>query len=235
MTLSTAAEPHPVAERIRGPGTKHLLTLDGGGLRGVVTLACLEWIETVLKESNGAGSEFRLRDHFDMIGGTFVGAVIARTLRLDLRSMKPMPPLLEFGRQICRRPRFGMFGTRTMGRRMDEVLRRRFGEITLGSHDITCALVVIAKRLDSNSVWAMHNNPFSRYYNSSTGAAVANKDFLVRRVLRASNAPPTIVTPELIEVAKGHTGFFIDGGVSPFNSPSLLMFLIATTPSCGYA
>jgi hypothetical protein len=143
--------------------------------------------------------------------------------------------LLDLGRQLFKRPRFGMFGTRMMGRRLDKVLLRQFGEVTLGSRDITCALVVIAKRLDSDSVWALHNNPFSRYYDSTTDEATANKDFLVRRILRASAAPPTYVTPELMEVAKGHSGFFIDGAVSPFNSPALLMFLMATTPSYGYA
>jgi hypothetical protein len=235
MTSSSAAETHPVGERIRRPGPKQILALDGGGLRGMITLAFLKRIETVLAESSGAGSAFRLRDHFDMVGGTSIGALLATGLSLGYTVDDAHDALLDLGRKLFRGPRLGMFGTRMMGRRLDDILQGLVGEITLGSRDMTCALVVIAKRLDSNSVWALHNNPFGRYYNASTDDAAANKDFLMRRILRASAAPPTYVTPELMEIAKGHSGFFIDGAISPFNNPALLMFLMATTPSYGYA
>ena len=170
-----------------------------------------------------------------MIGGTSIGAIIAANLALGATVDDTHAALVDFGRRIFKRPRFSIFGTRIIGKRIDDSLRSLVGEATLGSRDITCALVVIAKRLDSNSVWALHNNPFSRYYDSPTDEAMPNKDFLLRRILRASTAAPTYATPEFIEVTKGHSGFFVDGGLSPFNCPALFMFLIATTPSYGYA
>jgi hypothetical protein len=63
---------------------------------------------------------------------------------------------------------------------------------------------------------------------------VSNKDLPLRKIVRASGAAPTFFAPESIEVFKGNAGFFVDGAVSPFNNPALLLFLVATTPSYGY-
>src|SRR6202171_414573 len=51
-----------------GPGPKWILSLDGGGIRTVVTLAFLERIEALLREHEGRA--IRLGDYFDLIGGT---------------------------------------------------------------------------------------------------------------------------------------------------------------------
>ena len=57
-----------------------MLALDGGGVRGIVSIAFLERIEELLKERSGRGDDFRLSDHFDLIGGTSTGAIIAAGL-----------------------------------------------------------------------------------------------------------------------------------------------------------
>jgi len=58
-----------------GPGPKRVLALDGGGVRGALTVAFLERIEALLSERDG--KEVRLGDYFDLVGGTSTGAVIA--------------------------------------------------------------------------------------------------------------------------------------------------------------
>src|SRR5665213_1147960 len=62
------------------PGPKRILALDGGGVRGAITVAFLEQIETVLAER--LGKPVQLADWFDLIGGTSTGAVIAGALAL---------------------------------------------------------------------------------------------------------------------------------------------------------
>ena len=57
--------------------TRAILSLDGGGVRGVIALAFLERIEAILSDGQPA---FRLADHFDLIGGTSTGAIIACAL-----------------------------------------------------------------------------------------------------------------------------------------------------------
>ena len=61
--------------------TKRILALDGGGVRGIVTLAFLELMEHQLREELGRPN-LVLADHFDLIGGTAVGSIIATILAL---------------------------------------------------------------------------------------------------------------------------------------------------------
>src|ERR1700728_5474316 len=67
-----------------GPGPKRILALDGGGVRGALTVAFLERLEALLSERDG--KEVRLGDYFDFVGGTSTGAVIAGALALGYRT-----------------------------------------------------------------------------------------------------------------------------------------------------
>src|ERR1044071_8287266 len=63
------------------PGTpKRMLALDGGGIRGVLTLGFLKHIKELLKRRSGAGDDFRLCDYFELIGGTSTRSIIAAGL-----------------------------------------------------------------------------------------------------------------------------------------------------------
>lgn len=59
-------------------GPKRILSLDGGGIRGVLTLQYLKVIETIVKER--FGEETLLCDDFDLIGGTSTGSIVAAGL-----------------------------------------------------------------------------------------------------------------------------------------------------------
>jgi patatin-like phospholipase/acyl hydrolase len=72
--------PSPRDRHLFGPGAKRILSLDGGGVRGAVTIAFLERLETVIDEIEGKPT--LLCDWFDIIGGTSTGAIIAGTLAL---------------------------------------------------------------------------------------------------------------------------------------------------------
>jgi hypothetical protein len=61
-------------------GPRKLLALDGGGIRGVITLEVLTEIERQLQKKFGRGDDFVLADYFDYIGGTSTGAIIAACL-----------------------------------------------------------------------------------------------------------------------------------------------------------
>ena len=65
-------------------GPKRILALDGGGLRGVLTLGMLREIETLLRARHGDDPDFRLCDYFDLIAGTSTGAIIAAALSLGM-------------------------------------------------------------------------------------------------------------------------------------------------------
>jgi patatin-like phospholipase/acyl hydrolase len=58
---------------------KRILALDGGGIRGVLTLEYLEAIEALLRQRRN-DPDLLLSDYFDLIGGTSTGSIIAAGL-----------------------------------------------------------------------------------------------------------------------------------------------------------
>src|SRR6516165_12448245 len=72
-------------DKLAKSGPRKLLALDGGGIRGVITLEVLAAIERQLKKKLGRGDDFVLADYFDYIAGTSTGAIIATCLALGMR------------------------------------------------------------------------------------------------------------------------------------------------------
>jgi patatin-like phospholipase/acyl hydrolase len=71
-----------LGERIRSPGRKKILTLDGGGILGQLSIEILTCIEDVLRTELGRGNDFVLVDYFDFVAGTSMGAISPPALRL---------------------------------------------------------------------------------------------------------------------------------------------------------
>src|SRR6187549_2035867 len=69
-----------LAERYGTERPRRMLALDGGGIRGILTLEILREIERQLRAELGRGPDFRLCDYFDYIGGTSTGGIIAAGL-----------------------------------------------------------------------------------------------------------------------------------------------------------
>ncbi|MEM7025157.1 MAG: patatin-like phospholipase family protein, partial [Pseudomonadota bacterium] len=93
-------------QHFQASGPKRILSLDGGGLRGIVTLAYLQKIEALLKERHGGDKNFRLSHYFDLIAGTSTGAIIAAALALDW-SVEDLTDLyLRLGKDVFQRSRW---------------------------------------------------------------------------------------------------------------------------------
>src|SRR5512133_487296 len=65
-------------------GPKRILALDGGGIRGALTLGYLERLEQILKDRHPRIKDFRLCDYFDLIGGTSTGSIIGAALAIGM-------------------------------------------------------------------------------------------------------------------------------------------------------
>jgi hypothetical protein len=214
---------------------KRILALDGGGIRGVLTLEYLESIETMLRERFKAGADFRLCDYFDLIGGTSTGSIIAAGLACGMSVAELKTLYTKLGTSIFKGDLFrqGVFRAKYESGPVRGALETALGaQTSLGGSQLRTGLMVMTKRLDSGSPWPMHNNPQGRYFNPTGGTAIPNKDFLLPAVVRASTAAPHYFDPEIIEVARDGNrtvaGAFVDGGVSPFNDPSLQLLMLAT-------
>jgi len=220
-----------VSDRISRPGPKKILSLDGGGVRGVLTLSFLKRIENELRGRLGGGPDFRLSDYFDLIGGTSTGAIIAAGLALGFSVEKLQKLYLQLSREVFKKSiwKLGLFSAKFPEEPFTKALKQEFGEVAIGGEEIRTGLAIMAKRLDTASPWIIHNNPKGKYFSPEGNCeAVPNRDFLLRQVIRASTAAPTYFKPERMKVAEGMDAAFVDGGVSTFNNPALQLFLLAT-------
>lgn len=221
-------------EHLFGPGPKRILALDGGGIRGALTLGFLQQIETMLRQRAGDDPDFRLADYFDLIAGTSTGSIIAAGLAIGLSVEQLQEIYRSLSEEVFKKPvwRLGVFSSKFPLEPLMQALTKFFNNITLGSADIRTGLMVMTKRLDTGSPWVIHNNPRGKFFDSD-GSWIPNKDYLLREVVRASTAAPHYFEPEGIRVAADIEGAFVDGGVSPFNNPALQALMLATLKGFG--
>lgn len=217
------------------PGTpKRILALDGGGIRGALTLGYLQRMEDILRERHGNDPAFRLSDYFDLIGGTSTGSIIASCLALGMKVEDITKMYFELGDKIFAKKYkwWNVFTFKDFIKAsydhapLEKELEKVFGNITLESPKIRTGLCIVAKRADTNSVWPLINHPGGKYFKSEHGT---NKDILLWKAVRASAAAPTYFIPQLIDVGGGlSTAAFVDGGVSMANNPALQLLMVAT-------
>jgi len=223
------------AERDRhlfGPGKKRILSIDGGGVRGVLALGYLERLERHLAEL--AGRPVKLCEHFDLIGGTSTGAIIATALALGHTAKEIREFYLRLGPSVFRRPFFRLPGWQA---KFDaEALRRQLvgivGDRKLDTPDLRTGLGIMLKRIDNGSSWILTNNPRSPFWaHPPDGSYIGNRDYSLAQIVRASTAAPHYFDPQEIEIVKGGpAALFVDGGLTPHNDPSLALYLVAVLP-----
>jgi uncharacterized protein len=210
-----------------GPGPKRILSMDGGGVRGAISVAFLARIEKVL--SDRLGGDVRLGDWFDLIGGTSTGALIAGALALGYKVKQVEDFYLRIAPKCFRPNRFGIplfqakFDAEGLRAEIIEVVKDR----AISSRDIVTGLCVITKRMDTCSPWILANNPRAPYWLDGPEWE-GNDKYKLATLVRASTAAPHYFDPETFPISTKETGLFIDGGVTPFNNPSLALFQMAT-------
>jgi patatin-like phospholipase/acyl hydrolase len=222
-------------QKLKADGPKRILALDGGGIRGALTIGYLEKIETILRLRYDR-PDLRLCDYFDLIGGTSTGSIIAAGLAIGKEVAELKELYLSLGKEVFTKNRWGW--TRIWRATFSETqlkaqLEKVFGDLTLGHNEgdasvqvgdasIKTGLCVVTKRADKKgSTWPIINHPEGKYFRD-------NRGMLLRGVVRASTAAPTYFKSEELDVGGGEIGAFVDGGVSMANNPALQLFLIAT-------
>jgi uncharacterized protein len=217
-----------LTERFNKAGQKRILSLDGGGIRGALSLGYLKKIETLLREKEN-NANYVLSDYFDLIGGTSTGAIIATLLALGKTVDEITEMYLELGGEIFGDKNnwwnpletFKFFKAAFSEKKLEHELKKYVGNITLGSAEIKTGLCIITKRADTNSTWPLINHPEGAFYE-------ANKNIPLWQALRATSAAPSYFIPQMVDVGNGQIGAFVDGGVSMANNPSLTLLMIAT-------
>ncbi|AYL98116.1 patatin-like phospholipase family protein [Mucilaginibacter celer] len=226
----------PLAHRYETERPRKILSLDGGGIRGVITLEMLLELENKLRaELNNPN--LLLGDYFDYIGGTSTGAIIATGLA---RGMS-VSALLNFYAKKGQ----AMFDKAFLLKKVKyfyndghllQELKNTFGsgDIDLKSGEFKSLLLVVTMNRSTDSPWPISNNPNAKYNHS--GRSDCNLRIPLYQLVRASTAAPAYFRPETLQWDPNDpekTFIFVDGGVTPYNNPAFLLYRMATQKPYG--
>jgi len=222
-----------------------MLAIDGGGIRGLLTLGMLQRMEQLLAADSGLGTDFRLCHYFDYIAGTSTGAIVAAGLARGMSVATLIQFYKDYGREI--------FEPAHVLKRLSSLytadplrlhLQQAFnadddGHWQEGAPDrnlfpehLKCLLLVVTRNVTTDSPWPISSNPDARY--NDPNRKDCNLNIPLWQLVRASTAAPIYFPPEVLnwdpaDPAKSFT--FVDGGVTPYNNPAFLLFRMATHPA----
>ena len=209
-------------------GPHKILTLDGGGVRGALTIELLAEIEKIA-QSKGAAT---LSDYFDYISGTSTGAILATCLSLGW----PVDKVRKFyetrGEEMFDKASFlKRLRYQYDAEPLKKLLQEEIGPgVTLNSDKLKTLLMMVMRNATTDSPWPVSNNPYAKY--NQVERDDNNGNIPLWQLVRASTAAPVYFPPERVKV--GNRDFiFVDGGVTCYNNPSFHTFLMATTAPYG--
>jgi len=224
-----------VTRRLQKSPPYKLLALDGGGIRGIITIEVLAELERLLQQELGKDDKFVLADYFDYVGGTSTGAVIATCLSLGMRVdtirqfYLDSAELMFSKSSIFDRLKYKFedepLALKLRGEFQVKTRETKINEPGLGSAGLKTLLMMVMRNATTDSPWTVSNNPRAKYNDRQR--ADCNLDLPLWQLVRASTAAPTFFPPE--QIAIGTNNFiFVDGGVTTYNNPAFQLFLMAT-------
>jgi len=217
---------------------KRILSLDGGGIRGVFSLEILLRMQELLRNEYGS-KNLVLAEHFDLFAGTSTGAIIAAGLCWGMTVEEILEFYVKYGRTIFRpvpwyRPLRKFLVSRFEAKPLSEMLQRIFSEdgdglkpAMLDSAHLKKLLLVVVRNHSTGSAWPLTNNLKAIYNDKSRPDC--NLNIPLWKIVRASTAAPVFFDPEVIDMA-GQSSIFVDGSVTPYNNPALIAALTTVLP-----
>ena len=220
-----------LAEVLQPKEQRKLLALDGGGIRGLIAVEALAAVEEHFRKIRG-NDDLRLADEFDYVAGTSTGAIIAACVSLGMSVAEMRRFYLDSGRAMFdKNSLLARFRSKFDDDRLADKLKEVIGkDTTLGSDRLRTLLLVVMRNATTDSPWPLSNNPRAMYNSPERKAQdkAVNLDLPLWQLVRASTAAPTYFPPELVDAGGPVPFLMVDGGVTMYNNPAFLVFLMAT-------
>ncbi|MGD2269474.1 MAG: patatin-like phospholipase family protein [Desulfobacterales bacterium] len=203
-------------------GTARILSIDGGGIRGIIPALILQRIE----ERTGK----QISEMFHMIAGTSTGGILASALTTPVMGGKPRPAaeIVDFyrkrGMEIFSSSFWHGFGS--LGGMVDEKYEANNLEGILEEYFADTKLSELGQDVMVTSYNIERRQPFffkswkARGEKLREGETAEDRNFLMREVARATSAAPTYFEPAYAKNEKGAYFPLIDGGVFA-NNPTM--------------
>lgn len=228
----------PLADRYALPAPRALLSIDGGGIRGLISLEILARIERLLAARRSDPSSFRLSDYFDFIAGSGSGGLFA----IALAQGRSVRELLEFfatnaaemfGKAV--RPFGSMFLPNVVAPspRLAAAMHDFIGqEGTLSPESLRCLTMIVVRNHDYHSAWPLTNNPLAKY--NDLRRVDSWRRFQLLPLARACMLWSPRAHPEIMEIPNtSRTVRLSDGTFTPYANPAFLLYEAATSKPYG--
>lgn len=214
---------------------KRLLALDGGGIRGVFSLEILARVEALLREKTGKPN-LVIADHFHYLGGTSTGAIIATCLSWGMSVAEVRDLYTNRAIEMFRlAPIHLRFWSKFEANAITRMFKTLFSEgaegnvpALLSTKKLRTLLTLVMRNHTTGSPWPVSNNPAAKF--NDPALPDCNLNLPVWQLVRASTAAPVYFPPETIDLG-GQKHVFVDGGITPYNNPALLLYMMATLPA----
>ncbi len=189
----------------------HVLSIDGGGVRGIIPARILKELET------RTGKE--IHELFDFVTGTSTGGIIAIAVACKLSSDAMLDLYINNSSNVFPRSIFrdvktfdGLLAPKYNRQSLDNLLDKYFGEKLLS--EVSLSTYITSYDLDTASpkIW------------SSTDAVSSNaSDAKLKDIAGATSAAPTYFALKKFQDMAGNTHNEIDGGIFLNNPPALAL------------
>lgn len=184
-----------------------ILSIDGGGIRGIIPGVVLSYIEDRL----GGKS---IGHYFDLIAGTSTGGILACAYLSGMSATQAVDLYIRHGREIFSKGPldFGILHPKYKSGPLEKHLHEAFGDRTIDTF-IKPSLITCYETDKRQAV----------FFTSVDAKKDPAQNFRIKDVARATSAAPTYFQPVQIQSVKGETFTCMDGGVFA-NNPALCTF-----------
>lgn len=204
--------------------TVKILSIDGGGIRGVLPATFLSVLEEKLQEISG-NKYLHLAECFDMIAGTSTGGLLtcmyltpddANALVPKYTARQALEFYFGYGDSAFAPNEQGGFHKYSPAG-LEAGLNKFFGNLKLSQLIKPCCITAYDM---------IHCEPYFFYSHRAISDPRAN--YYVKDIARATSALPGIFPPATISSLAGRKRTFIDGSIFAYN-PALLAYIRAKT------
>lgn len=209
-----------------------ILSIDGGGIRGILPGMLLVGLEKKLQEVSG-NTNARIADYFDMISGTSTGGILGCVMltpgsegstRPKYTAMEAVNVYLERGDKIFDVPTWKKISS--AGGLRDEKYPAKEIEKALDEYLGGVKLSELLKPTVISSYDLQGGTPF--FFKQHRAKDDLGAEFLVKDVARATSAAPTYFECAHVKSFSNKSYPLIDGGVY-VNNPALCAYAEART------
>lgn len=203
-----------------------ILSIDGGGIRGIIPATLLVYLEECLKTNSG-NPDAHIADYFDLIAGTSTGGILTALYLTPDANKRPrytaqdaLDFYLNYGQTIFHKNFWytlkslnGVLGAKYPAKPFKELLHSIFGSLRLSELLKPCLI----------PSFDIKNNR-AIFFNQIDCLAHHKEDFFIRHIIRATTAAPSYFPVAQITSCENTPFSLIDGGVFA-NNPALCAYI----------